>query len=56
MDVARIALFATRLQWRANRQLTLYAGADNHFDRNFETSYRFSQRGLFAYAGADVRF
>jgi outer membrane receptor protein involved in Fe transport len=56
MDVSRIALFATRLQWRANRQFTLYAGVDNLFDRNFETSYGFPQRGRFAYAGADVRF
>lgn len=56
MDVAQIALFATRLQWRANRQVTLDAGIDNLFDRNYETSYAFPQRGRFTYVGADFRF
>jgi vitamin B12 transporter len=36
-------------------RVTLYAGADNLFDRNYETSYGFPKAGRFIYGGAEVR-
>ena len=36
--------------------LVLYAGVDNFFDKNYETSYGFPQAGQFLYGGARYRF
>jgi outer membrane cobalamin receptor len=35
---------------------TLYAGANNLFDTNYETSYGFPQAGRFIYGGVEFRF
>jgi len=39
-----------------NRKLSVYAGADNIFDENYETSYAYPQAGRFIYGGTEIRF
>ena len=36
-------------------KVTLYVGADNLFDENYETSYGYPQAGRFIYGGAELR-
>ncbi len=38
-----------------NDRVTLYVGADNLFDQNYETSYGFPQAGRFVYGGVEFR-
>lgn len=38
------------------KRVSLYIGADNLFDTNYETSYGFPQPGRFVYGGAECRF
>jgi outer membrane receptor for ferrienterochelin and colicin len=37
------------------RKVSVYVGADNLFDQNYETSYGFPQAGRFVYGGAELR-
>jgi len=38
-----------------DRKVTLYLGADNLFDQNYETSYGLPQAGRFVYGGIELR-
>jgi len=38
-----------------NNTLTMYIGANNLFDENYETSYGFPQAGRFIYGGLEIR-
>jgi outer membrane cobalamin receptor len=51
------SLFNTRLdQTLFNSLLTLYAGADNLFDKDYEQSFGFPQAGRFVYGGVALKF
>lgn len=39
-----------------NNKVSIYAGADNLFDEDYETSYGFPQAGRFIYGGTEIRF
>lgn len=39
-----------------NRRITLYAGADNILDKDYEQTYALPQAGRFIYGGMEVRF
>ncbi len=43
-------------QHLAHNRVQLYLGANNLFDRNYETSYGFPQAGRFVYGGVKVMF
>jgi outer membrane cobalamin receptor len=50
-------LFNLKLEQELLRgALVLYAGVDNFFDKNYETSYGFPQSGQFLYGGVRYRF
>ena len=50
------ALVNVKLSQRLmNNRVTLYVGADNIFDENYETSYGFPQPGRFVYGGVEFR-
>jgi outer membrane receptor protein involved in Fe transport len=50
-------LFNVKLkQALLNDRMSLYLGANNLFDQNYEESYGFPQAGRTVYGGVEVRF
>src|SRR5690606_21962840 len=45
-----------RVSYALPHRITVYAGVDNVFDENYETSYAFPQAGRFTYAGVRMDF
>jgi outer membrane cobalamin receptor len=55
MKLDDYSLVNMKVSQRIYDRVTLYVGANNVFDENYETSYGFPQRGRFIYGGVEFK-